>query len=342
MPVLGHAFAGLTTAAYTRGSVRRRVGAALWTPALVGLAYLPDLLAQLGTLAANGGWRTATHSVLFAAAAALLLAWPLARLTGISAGRAGLLVFFSVGLHDLLDLLQGTDCRPFWPFSHRHINLPDRHLPAGMLGEVVSYGGIAGLLILARMLAVRLKRKQPASAGAPTGRFAPPRAWMMAGYGLTAAVLLLAAGTHYLRDVRRQQFETALALIRDRRPAEALPLLDEARKWPHVSNPARVHFARAEAYLRMGDRTCAEQYYLAALDEGPDDFWVLADVAIFYASSQEPLEVRRRRVEPLVATLRERFATWRDLPRVLAKIDAKLNQRASPPASVRAASTRPR
>jgi len=46
MPVLGHAFVGMGTAvaAAPAGGVRRR--SFLWLPALVALAYLPDIIAQ--------------------------------------------------------------------------------------------------------------------------------------------------------------------------------------------------------------------------------------------------------------------------------------------------------
>jgi hypothetical protein len=60
MPVLGHAFAGLVLGETTRPSAPGRseppaiaTGPELWLPAVVTLAYLPDIVAQLGLIA---GW----------------------------------------------------------------------------------------------------------------------------------------------------------------------------------------------------------------------------------------------------------------------------------------------
>jgi hypothetical protein len=38
------------------------------------------------------------------------------------------------------------------------------------------------------------------------------------------------------------------------------------------------------------------KHYLRAYQADPSYFWTVADLAVFYASSDEPLEVRRRRV----------------------------------------------
>jgi hypothetical protein len=57
MPVLGHAFAGLAIGVTTRPSALGRseppaIGtvSTLWLPAVVTLAYLPDIVAQLGLI----------------------------------------------------------------------------------------------------------------------------------------------------------------------------------------------------------------------------------------------------------------------------------------------------
>lgn len=357
MPVLGHAFVGITTAVYTRPAVRRDVGAALWMPVLVGLAYLPDISAQLVNLAGLGRWRTATHSVLFAGVAAVLLAWPLGRLARMSLAGAWAVVLLSVLGHDLLDLFAGTDCQPLWPFSSRHIDLPNRTPTPGLAHEVAWFGGACAALILARMVIRPILRGRrgallPREASgavlpqnSPDFVSRPVRAtgrpgWVLAGYVLTAVVLGLAAGTHYLYNLRRQQMAAAWKLIWKGRGAEAFPLIEQAQRWPGVGGTAMVDFARAEAYLATGERERAEQHYLAALRERPEDYYILVDLAQFYASSPEPAGVRRQRVEPLVATLRNRYSNWRDLPRRLEKIEAQLNKSTTRPGRTQVSTTR--
>src|SRR5262245_756925 len=96
MPVLGHAFVGLATAMTVRPSRQAVLGAALWTPVLVGLAYLPDIAAQAGLLLGLSEPRIATHSVLAAVVASAIVAMPLAWLAGISARRAFLIALVSI------------------------------------------------------------------------------------------------------------------------------------------------------------------------------------------------------------------------------------------------------
>ena len=344
VPVLGHAFVGIATAVYTRPVVRSEVGAALWMPVLVGAAYLPDITAQLASLAGLGRWRTASHSILFAVVAATLLAWPLARLTRISRLAAGMLVLLSVLGHDLLDILAGTDCLPFWPFSSRHIDLPNQSLTNGLAHEVAWFGGACVVLIGARLLIGRWWRRTraagPESGGElpRIGRSRGRRGWVLAGYALTGVILALAAGTHYLYHLRRQQMAAAWKLIWRGRGAEAFPLIEQAQRWPRPGGTGMIDFASAEAYLATGDRERAEQHYLAALRARPENYFILVDLAQFYASAPEPAEVRRQRVAPLVATLRKRYSNWRDLPRRLAQIEDQLNRPTTRPARIEASS----
>lgn len=360
VPVLGHAFVGITTAVYTRPAVRREVGAALWMPVLVGLAYLPDITAQLASLAGLGRWRTASHSIVFAGAAAVLLAWPVARLARMSRAGAGALVLLSVLGHDLLDILAGTDCRPFWPFSLRQIDLPNRSMANGLAHEVAWFGGACAALVVVRMLIGRwwrrkrgafvsgeaggetLRREDGGGNLAPAGRPAGRRMWVLAGYVLTGAVLALAAGTHYLYHVRQRQMAAAWKLIWRGRGAEAFPLIEQAQRWPRPGGTGMIDFAWAEAYLATGDRERAERHFLAALRERPENYFILVDLALFYATAPEPAEVRRQRVEPLVATLRKRYSNWRDLPRRLAQIEAQLNRSSTRSGQTQASRAGPR
>lgn len=333
MPVLGHAFVGVATAAYVRP---RTCGlrAALWTPLLVGLAYLPDLVSQIGDLMGTGRWRVATHSVLFAFITAILLARPIAAAARLPRLAALALVLFSVLVHQAMDLLQGTDDRPFWPFSSWRADFAGWLPATGLKSEIVWIGGLCAILVAVRWLISRWRgehRRQVQDDSlltAPTGRQANVVGWLV-----TAVFLVLATWTHYLRDIHERQVAAAEALIHAHRPAEALPLLDRAAYWPHVKSPAALDYVRGEAYDAMGDRPRAEQYYLAALRDGAEDIWALADLAVLYATSPEPLEQRRRQVEPLVARLRVHHADHSALPRILARIERKLAHPASVPAS---------
>ena len=82
MPVLGHAFVGLATAIVTRPARRSPIHAALWTPIIIGLAYLPDILSQVILLSGLGSHSTGTHSIAVTVAVTLIVAWPVARLNG--------------------------------------------------------------------------------------------------------------------------------------------------------------------------------------------------------------------------------------------------------------------
>src|SRR5262249_12860495 len=120
MPVIGHAFVGLATAARfdpAAVSARRTIsplGAALWTPLVVVLAYLPDLFTQAGLAL---GWPYASltgHSILVGALAGTVLGLLWVRLFG---GERWAIVAIAVGsiiVHDLLDVLQATDRAPLW------------------------------------------------------------------------------------------------------------------------------------------------------------------------------------------------------------------------------------
>jgi hypothetical protein len=337
VPVLGHAFVGLTTAVYTRPVVRRRAGAALWTPLLVGLAYLPDIVSQLCDLAGLGRFRTATHSLLFAAAASILLAGPVAGLAGVRLVVALGLVLFSILTHDGLDLFQDPGGYPFWPFSSRCIDLSDHPFGTGLRQEVLWIGGTCAALILACML-VRLVLRGRGGAARPPGgagqgtatpTSANRRGLVWFGYALTAVILVLAAGTHYLCNLRARQLAAAKALVRKGRAAEAFALLDEAEHWPHAGCLGYVDFARADAYRVMGDKLRAEHYYLSSLRKCPDQYWALAELAMLYTTFPEPLEQRRRRVEPVLERLRSGYSGRRDLPGLIARIEQKLRPAAS-------------
>jgi len=94
MPVLGHAFVGLAIGVSTRPSTRAYAEppgidtSVLWLPAVVALAYLPDIVAQLGHLAGWSDSRLLGHSLVFALAVSPAIAVVLTWLARASFARA--------------------------------------------------------------------------------------------------------------------------------------------------------------------------------------------------------------------------------------------------------------
>lgn len=284
---------------------------------LVGLAYLPDITSQFADLLGLGRCRTATHSILFAVLASSLLSTVVARLAGIRLLAAWGLTTFSVLTHVLLDLFQDSDCSPFWPFTTHRFAWPNWLPVEGVGHEALWLGGVCAVLILARALRGWKRSRPPVLRRHDQGP-------LFLSYGLTGLILTLAVVTHYLCSVRERQLMQARALIQGGRPAEALPLLDHAARWPHEGLQGGVEYARGEAYEGIGDQHRAEQCYLAALRERPDDFWILSDLAVLYASFPESANQRHRRVAPLLARLREHHSNRPELPRIVAKIERRL------------------
>ncbi len=140
MPVLGHAFVRLAIGVSTKPSARGRTGppgteavSALWLPAVVALAYLPDIVAQLGLLAGWSASRLLGHSVLFAVAVSPPIAAGLMRLARVSFPRAFVTALLSLLGHDVLDLGQATDRAPWWPLSEGPIGVELGFIPTGLL-----------------------------------------------------------------------------------------------------------------------------------------------------------------------------------------------------------------
>jgi membrane-bound metal-dependent hydrolase YbcI (DUF457 family) len=170
MPVLGHAFVGLATAKCTRPTKIVSAGAALWTPVLVGLAYLPDIVNAVFVTLGLGDRQIVTHSLFFAVAASVLIGPALAWLVRCSLLKAWLLTLFSVSFHVVLDILQGSNRQPWWPFSDHHIKLKDAIIPLGMYREVLLFGipfavfWVCHSLIVWRLSLRRGRRGHPAPA----------------------------------------------------------------------------------------------------------------------------------------------------------------------------------
>ena len=328
MPVLGHAFVGLAIGVSTKPSARGRseppgIGAALalWLPAVVILAYLPDIVAQLGLIAGWSDSRLLGHSVLFAVAVSPAIAAVLMRLARVSFLRAFVTALVSLLVHDVLDLGQATDRAPWWPLSDRPIGSDLGFIPTDLLREAAVFGGLLLAFLALHHLAHRWAGQSAVHPPIP-GNGRAPLVWL--GRAFIVAVILAAVVTHSLRDAREYQFETARALIEQRAYQAGLEALARAEPWPSTSKPGRIDYARAETYAGMGDRRRAEIYYLRAYRADPTYFWAVADLAFFYASSNAPEAERRRLAAPYVSRLRSEFAGHPALPEVLARVERKL------------------
>lgn len=316
MPVVGHAFVGVATALATArpgGDPRSFARRALWVPVLVLLAYLPDLP---GSILAGRGFtdaRALGHSVLFAAVLTGPLGFALARWAGLRPRLGMAIVAASLLIHDGLDMLQSTDRNPLWPFTRERWSLDRPLLPRGAAAELILFGGAFALFLAA--LARRKGTAAWSSLATRSGLVG------VAGAGL---VMIVALGVHFARGARERAYRGAEASLREGRYVEALALLDRADAWPSVTTAGRIDYLRAEAYQGLGETALAESHYLRSFRASPGYFWLLADLAAFYAGSDRPLAERHRLVDPLVARLRADFADEAELPAVLARIDRRL------------------
>jgi membrane-bound metal-dependent hydrolase YbcI (DUF457 family) len=328
MPVLGHAFVGLAIGVSTRQSDREHPGplnigaaSALWLPAVVTLAYLPDIVAQLGVIAGWSDGRRLGHSVLFAVAVSPAIAAVLMRLARVSVLRALVTALVSLLVHDILDLAQATDRAPWWPLSDRHVSFELGLIPTDLLREAAVFGGLLLAFLAFRHAAHRWAR-QSAVHPRTSGQGQVRLVWL--GRLFILAVVSAAVVTHSLRDARDSQLEAGRALVEQRAYQAALEVLAGAEPWPSTTKPGRIDSVRAEAYAGMGDRRRAEAYYLRAYLADSTYFWALADLALFYASSDEPVAERRRLVAPYLSRLRAEFAGHPALPEILARVERRL------------------
>ncbi len=329
MPVLGHACVGLAIGVSTERSAqghtqRPAVGAAsvLWVPAVITLAYLPDIVAQLGLIAGWSDSRLLGHSIVFALALSPAIGAVLMRLAGVSFSRAFVTALVSLLVHDVLDLGQATDRAPWWPLSDRPVGFELGLIPTGLLSEVVVFGGLLLAFLAVRQTARRWIGQRGMDQPGPEEGSAR-LVWL--GRGSIVAVVLAAVVTHSLRDAREFQLETGRALVDRREYRAGLEALARAERWPSTARPGRIDYARAEAYAGMGDRRQAETSYLRAYRADPTYFWAVADLTLFYASSDQPAAERRRLAAPYLHRLRSEFAGNAALPQVLERVERRLS-----------------
>lgn len=316
VPVIGHAFAGWATAELTRaaertGQVETHHG---WrTAAVIALAYAPDVVSQLAAAVGRRYFGFLSHSIGFALAAAVVVGGVTWWFRG-SWRQAFWLCLFSVLLHDAMDFTQSGDRWYAWPFYYGDLGPRRPVIPRGLVSEVVFFGLPSLALVVARRGWTPLLPRWPA------------RGWRrLQGPVIAAAIIGVATGVDYVRDLREDQLDEASTLIAARRFDEAFATLDRASRWPFPARRSRVDYARAEAFAAMGDRERAEQLYLSVYERDPGYFWVVADLAAFYASADLPREERARRAQPFIDRLRRNFANEPSLAIVLQRVQRLLD-----------------
>ena len=83
---------------------------------------------------------------------------------------------------------------------------------------------------------------------------------------------------------------------------------------------------RAEAWLGLGDRARAEQYYLKSHRAAPDYFWTVADLAVLQASGDGSAAERATRAKPWITLLKSSFAGHPALERNLQRVQRALER----------------
>jgi tetratricopeptide (TPR) repeat protein len=291
------------------------------------LAYLPDIVGQLGLIAGWGDARLLGHSVMFAIVASPAIAVGLMRLAPASFARAFVTALVSILVHDVLDLAQATDRAPWWPLSYRTFGFDLGLIPTDLRREAIVFGGLL-LAFLALRQVLHRWTGQHALHPPLSARANAPAVWL--GRALICAVVLAAVLTHSLRDARDAQLETGRALIDQRAYQAGLGALAQAERWPATTKPGRIDHLRAEAYAGMGDRQRAETYYLRAYRADRTYFWAVADLALFYASSAEAGAEPHEAAAPYLNRLRTDFVGHPALRKVLAQVEQKLAARGAP------------
>jgi membrane-bound metal-dependent hydrolase YbcI (DUF457 family) len=309
MPVIGHALAGLAIASVgdASGRIVRPEAFGRRVLLLVTLAYIPDITAQLGVIAGFRGVPVIAHSLLFAAAVSVGLAPVVARATGLSFGGAAAVVAVSVVLHDAMDILQSPRRMPFWPLPVV-VNV-GRWIPSTLQGEL-----LACLPLLAVAVAYQWRRR---GLRMPAGRD-----WV--SLSVVVAIVVVAAGASEVRGRRQRALNRARALAESGQFRAALEQTSTADAWPYPTAPGRVDYVRAMAWRGLGRADLAEGFYLRSYEADPDYIWAVADLAELYASSKEPVEQRRRKAEPWLMILRDRFPDDPALPRLVARVEREL------------------
>jgi membrane-bound metal-dependent hydrolase YbcI (DUF457 family) len=268
-------------------------------------------------LAGRHGYKPLSQSIGFAVVASLIIAGAASRLAGLRFRHIFSVSLLTVLLHDILDMLQTTDRMPLWPFWPHAVGVGRAVIPQNPTHEGLLFAGLF-VVFLVGWFALR-RRARASREVVPTPR---RLAWM--GNLLAVAVFVLAGVTYVERSDRSRQLERAWALYKAKDYDAALDAFDRAERWPGAGLAGRIDYGRALIHDERGERDRSERHYLQAIEADPTNFWPLADLALFYVSSSEPMTKRRERVAPYLARLRREFSDEPNSPGVIAKLERKL------------------
>ncbi|MGE4092151.1 MAG: metal-dependent hydrolase [Candidatus Binatia bacterium] len=326
MPVLGHAFAGVAIALSLTdqyqdhdqpADVRPFFSSSLRPPLVVGLSYLPDIIAQL----LGGLWRDSgrlSHSILFAVGASLLLSPVLTFLCKMTRRQAFIMVVFSLLLHDLFDVLQATDRVPWWPFSDYRVGYGLGILPRRLVPETLLFGS----LFILFLLIWKWKREGDPKSSCPSLLLrSASKSQLVINGVLITSIMGAAIVTHRLRDIREDQLDKARMLSQEHHEyASALALLDDAEQWPANTRPGRIDYLRGWIYHQLGEYSRAELFYLKAEKADPTYFWTVADLVELYVSLPIATAERCRLLAPYLIRLLQDFGEQPELAALLVRV----------------------
>jgi hypothetical protein len=273
----------------------------------VALAYVPDVVAQLGVAA---GFRSApdiSHSVVFAIASAALLAPFVGRACALRVSHGFAMAVISLVVHDGMDIVQSSGRIPLWPLPFR-VDF-GIWIPATFSGEL--------LLCLPFLIAAVAWRWQRVGWRLPT---------RVDWASLTAVgiIVCLAASTSALRDRRERDLSVARNLAETGHYEAALEACATAERWHSPAAPGRVDYVRAMSWWGLGRADRAEDLYLRSFQADPSYMWTVADLAVLYASSDAPLEQRQRKAEDWLLILRDRFPNHPAVPDQIERVQRQL------------------
>lgn len=324
MPVIGHAFvgiaAGLATLPRNSGKAHpSSMSPAPWLAWATAAAYLPDIFAQIAAVVGWQDGRLLAHSLLFALLIPAVVAALPCKVLSVSRKKVFWYLFIAILLHDAADLLQSTDRIPLWPFMDAPFIAASNILPASPLVELVIFG--AGFGVFAAVYA-SAKRDSLGTLLAAF-RHNSTAAWI--GRIAVIVIISVAGLTHGLREKRERLLYEAHELLSRKEYAKVIETAEEAGRWPSTAKPGRIDYLKAVSLAALGRPQDAEYHYLRSYRSDPDYFWCLADLALFYAASDQPLARRRLKAAPYLQSLREKFADHRDLEPYMTQIKRQLD-----------------
>ena len=137
---------------------------------------------------------------------------------------------------------------------------------------------------------------------------------------------IVATTASNVRDGRQRALIRARALAESGQFKAALEESATADAWPYPTAPGRVDYVRAMAWWGLGRNDRAEEFYLRSYAADPDYIWTVADLTALYASSDEPVEQRKRKTTPWLMILQDRFRDDPALPRLVARVERELQR----------------